>query len=75
VSAQAVDQAVGNGVEFEIFSGYNPLTEKSGIGKTGARKAGPGRAQAATGKAASQKKKSPAKAKPVKVPAAGGGVR
>ncbi len=30
-SPLAVNQAIGNGVEFEIFSGYNPLPQTAGI--------------------------------------------
>jgi len=45
VSAGA-DEAFGNGVEFEIFSGYNPLPDSAGKESSGKRDEGRGKSEA-----------------------------
>lgn len=45
---QTVDQAIGNGVEFEIFSGYNPLDANAGKGQAGLKAQGSGLRKART---------------------------
>jgi len=44
VSAGA-DEAFGNGVEFEIFSGYNPLPDSAGKESSGKRDEGRGKSE------------------------------